>query len=85
MLQVCDPVLSESLTLVVDKRADGASQRHYRHRGRRLETRNQPQQVGNQNEKRQGHQEGRIAFAVVPDNFLTLSLDETVGALKNVL
>jgi len=37
---------------------------------------------GNQNEKRQGHQEGRISFAVVADDFMTLSLDKTMGAFK---
>ncbi len=59
MLQVCNPVLSESLSLVVNKRTNGASQRHYRHRGRRFETRNQPDQIANQNEECQGHQKGR--------------------------
>src|SRR5690349_14839884 len=85
MLQVRNPVLSESLTLIVDKRADSASQRHDGHSRGRLKTRNQPEQVGNQNEKCKGHQKGRISITVVPDDFVALSLDKTMDAFKDML
>ena len=75
----------EALGLVVHEGADGASQRDDGHGGGRFETRNQADEIANQNEKSQGHQEGSEALAVMSDNFLALTFDKTVSTFEDML
>ncbi len=77
MLQICNAVMLESLSLVIDEGTDRASQRNHGHRSRRFEAGNQADQIANQNEKCQGHQERREALAVMADDLVALAFDET--------
>src|SRR4029077_18544960 len=78
---VSQSFFADSLRIVIDESADGAAQRNRRHGGRRLKTRNQPDQIAEQDKKSQGHQEGREALASVSNNLVALTLDEPVGSL----
>ncbi len=85
MLQVPDSGMFESLNLVVHKSTNRQPQRNYRDGRRRFKPRDDPNEVANQNEKTERHQKRRETLAVMPDDFLTLVFDESVGTLEDVL
>src|SRR5205814_6312075 len=85
VLQISDAMMFETVRLIIDKGHQGASQRHDGDGGRGLKSWNQANQVTDQDEESEGHQERSKLLAVMPNNFPALSLDEAMGALKNVL
>src|SRR5271169_1160189 len=85
VFQVADPGVLESLDLVVRESTKSAAQRNDGHSSRRLETRNYANQITEQNEEAQGHQERRVALAVMADDLVALALDEALDAFEGVL
>src|SRR5262249_38608010 len=83
MLQVFHSRMFEPLRLIIKESDDRTSQRHDRLSRGRLESRDQPDQVAEQNEKRQRHEKRRVAFAMVADDLLALSLNKVVSAFKD--
>ena len=75
----------ESLGLVVDKGANRAAQRNDGNSCGRLKARDHPDQVTEQDEEAERGQERCVAFGVMADDFVALSLDESFYALEEML
>src|ERR1043166_6555877 len=85
MLQISCPTSLETLELVIDEGADGATERHNRRGGWGFESWNNAEQVGDQNKEAKSHQEWRKPLAVVTDHVATLAFDEPADAFEHVL
>src|SRR3954470_1167147 len=85
MLQISRTAGSEALELIVDECADGATERHNRRSGWGFESRNNAEQIGNQNKKTKRYQERGKPLAVVSDHVTTLAFDESIDAFEHVL
>src|SRR5579872_1353883 len=85
MLQIPYAGMLESLRLVVEEGADGASQGNDGNGCWRFEAWNQADQIATQDEESQRHQKRREAFTMVSDDFFALPDDETVGSFEYVL
>src|SRR5277367_2050047 len=83
--EISDPRVFESLSLVVHKSANGASQRNHRHSCRGFKAGDHANQVAYQNEEAERHQKWSEALAVMPDDFLALTLNKPVSAFEDVL
>src|SRR3954462_10900619 len=85
MFQISHPSGFEALELVINEGADGATERHDRRSGWGFESRNNAEQIGNQDKKTKRHQERGKPLAVVSDHVTTLAFDESIDAFEHVL
>src|SRR5258706_3508074 len=85
MQEVLDAGVLESLSVVVQERANGATQRHHGHSGWRFETRNQPYEITDQNKNKQNGEKRSVGFAVVPDDLPALVEDEAFDCSEGML
>src|ERR1700730_5360890 len=85
MLQIADSCVLESLRLVVRKSYKSATEWNDGHGGGRFEPRDHADQIAKQNKEKERRQKSGVAFAVMTDNLVALSLNESLDALKGVL
>src|SRR5579864_551312 len=77
--------VTKSVGLVVDEGAEGASQWHNRRPSGRFQAGDQSQQVRDEHEQAQCNQKWREAFAVMPDDVMTLTFDKSVKPFEDML
>src|SRR5271165_346531 len=85
VLQVADSCVLESLSLVIHERTNSAAQGDNGYGGRRLEARNNADQIAEQNEEAERGQERSVAFTVMADDFITLVLNESFDTFEHML
>ncbi len=73
------------MVVVVNKRHQRKSQRDDNIRRRRLQPRNQPQQIAQQNKQKQRRQVARKPLRPMPDNLLALLRHKLVRHLRQIL
>src|SRR5207245_10353747 len=84
VLEIAHACMLESLRLVVKESAQSTAQGNHRHRGWRLESGDNSNQIAEQNKQAERGQKCRVALTVVADNLVTLALDESLDAFKHM-
>src|SRR5215472_10553165 len=82
MFQIADSRMLETLCVIVQKRTNCTAQRHGGHAGRRLKSRNQSNQIANQNEDENNGKKRRVGLAVMPDNLRALPQYKSLDPLN---
>ena len=85
MQKILEPGMLETLQVVINECADGASQRHHRNSCGRVKARDQPDQIADQDEDKENREKGNVGLDVVSDDFVALPQHESFNAFKAVL
>src|ERR1017187_3162303 len=85
LLDVSPAVLADAVIVVVEKGKERAAKRNNHIRGGRLQPRNQPQQVAEQDEQAQNGDEAEEALEVVTDDGFALLGDKLMDSFRDVL
>ena len=74
-----------AVKVVIQKRHNGATQRHRWHTGGRFQARHQSNQVAGKDVQKKRRQKRSVLLAVMADNFAALPVNKALQPFKNVL